>query len=118
MKTKIESAKKKLKEKYDFDCPILIVDGLGASTYPAIKGIRIGKDNNLDLIELFVIHEAYHIIFNIDQTEEFKEKDEGNPLPYFKKEMIIWNKIKEDFPELSGEVDWAIAGEKEALGIK
>jgi len=116
VEAKIESAKKRLKEKYNFEFPIIIVNGVGGSTHPT--GIRIGKDNPLSLIELFVIHEAYHILFGIDQTEEFKEKDKGNLIPYFKKEMLIWNQIKKDFPELSPEVDLAIAGEMESLGIK
>lgn len=111
----INKAKLRLKNKYNFEFLIILVDGRGGSTYPT--GIRIGKDNPLGLIEVFVIHEAYHIIFGIDQIEEFKEKNKGNPIPYFKKEMIIWNQIKVDFPDLEPEIDLAIAGEMESLGI-
>ena len=117
MEKEIESAKKKLKEKYNFEFPytISIGDGIGASTREGRT--NIGKENPLEVIEIFVLHEAYHMIFNIDQTKAFKEKDKGNPMPYFKQEMFIWNKIKKDFPELSPKVDSAIVGEMIALGI-
>lgn len=115
MEKEIASAKKRLKEKYDFDFPVILVEGTGGYTHP--QGNRIGKDNPLELIEVFVIHEAYHIIFRIDQKEAFKEKDNGNPIPYFEQEMWIWTKIKEDFPELSEQVNLAIIGEAASLGI-
>ncbi|MFH0831618.1 MAG: hypothetical protein V1886_02010 [archaeon] len=111
----INSAKKRLIEKYNFEFPVIIVEGLGGSTHP--EGNRIGRENPPELIELFVLHEAYHIIFNINQTEELKEKEKGNPMPYFTQEMWIWTKIKEDFPELSWKVSEAIIGEMASLGI-
>ena len=116
MQEKIDSAKKRLREKYKFEFPIVLVNDSGASIQPT--EIWVGKLNPLEIIEVTAIHEAYHIIFRIDQTETFKEKDKGNPLPYFEQEMWIWDKIKEDFPDLSDEVDLAIKLEKEALGIK
>ena len=116
MEESIKRALDKLNKKYNFNIPIRIVDGVNASTQPG--WIQIGKDNPTELLEVIVMHEAYHIIFNIDQTEEFKQKDKCNPHPYFKSEIIIWNKIKEDFPELTPFVDKAIGLEKEALGIK
>ncbi|UZE94114.1 MAG: hypothetical protein IB618_00865 [Candidatus Pacearchaeota archaeon] len=106
MKKEIESAKKKLKEKYNFEFPVKIVDGEGASLQP--EEIWVGRDNPLESIEVIVIHEAYHKIFGIDQVESFKEKDKGNFIPYFEEEMWIWNKIKEDFPELSFKVNFVI----------
>lgn len=115
MESKIESAKKKIKEKYGFERQVKIVDGEGASLHP--EAIWIGKDNPLEAIEVLVIHEAYHYIFGIDQTESFKEKDRGNVMPYFKEEMWIWNKIKEDFPELSFQVGQCILAEALTLGI-
>ncbi len=116
MEEKINSAKERLKDKYNFEFPIVLVDDFGASIHPT--EIWIGKHNPLEIIEVITIHESYHIIFRIDQTETFKEKDRGNPIPYFEQEMWIWNKIKEDFPDLSNEVNLAIELEKEALGIE
>lgn len=106
MEKEIESAKKRLKEKYNFESLVIIVDGSGASLHP--EGIWLGKDNPLESIEVLVIHEAYHKIFGIDQIESFKEKKKGNHRPYLEEEMWIWNKIKEDFPELSSKVGLVI----------
>jgi hypothetical protein len=106
MEKAIESAKKRLKEKYNFEfpVPINITEGSGARVNP--KGVFIGKDNPPEIIEIIILHEAYHIIFGIDQVKSgsFKEKDRGNILPYFQEEMWILNKIREDFPELSWQV--------------
>jgi|SRR3989344_2665965 len=115
MEKEIESAKKRLKEKYNFEFPVVIVNGTGGSIQPT--EIRIGRENDLEIIEVCVIHEAYHIIFNIDQRESFKEKDKGNVMPYFQQEMWIWNKIRTDFPELSWQVGIAIMGEMVSLGL-
>lgn len=115
MEEKIKSAKKRLKEKHNFEFPMVLVNDYGASIQPT--EIWIGNKNPLEIIEVAAIHEAYHIIFRIDQIESFKEKDRGNPLPYFEQEMWIWNKIKEDFPDLSNEVDLAIQLQKRSLRI-
>ena len=115
MEKEIESAKKRLKEKYNFEFPVILVNGEGASLHP--EAIWIGKDNPTESIEVLVIHEAYHLIFGIDQTKVFKEKDKGNPIPYFEQEMLIWNKIEKDFPELSWQVSDCIIAEACALGL-
>ena len=115
MEKAIESAKIKLKEKYNFEYLVILVEGEGASLHP--EAIWIGKSNPLDSIEVLVIHEAYHYIFGIDQTEAFKEKDKGNPMPYFEQEMWIWDKIKADFPELSKSVNKCIFCEACSLGL-
>ncbi len=115
MENKIESAKKRLKEKYNFERPVKIVSGEGDSLHP--EAIWIGKENPVEVIEILVIHEAYHYIFRIDQTESFKEKDKGNMMPYFEEEMWIWNKIKDDFPELSFQVGKCIVAQALTLGI-
>ncbi len=115
MEKEIESAKKRLKEKYNFNLPVIIGDGSGASLQP--EEIWIGRENPLESIEVLIIHEAYHRIFGIDQKESLEEKDKGNPMPYFKEEMWIWNKIKEDFPELSFKVDLVIRAQMLTLGI-
>jgi hypothetical protein len=115
MEKAIESAKKKLKQKYNFEFPVILVNGSGASAHP--EALWIGKDNPLESIEVLVIHEAYHIIFKIDQKYSFIEKDKGNINPYFNEEMWIWNKIIEDFPELSFQVKKCIIAEAYTLGI-
>ena len=57
-------------------------------------------------IEALIIHEAFHQIFlELDETEEFKEKDRGNIIPYLKKEIETWNKVKKEFPEYSNFID-------------
>ena len=49
-----------------------------------------------------IVHEAFHQIFKeLDETEEFKEKDKGNLTPYYRKEIMTWNKVKEEFPKYS-----------------
>ena len=99
----IQKGLNKIKEKYGLKgFEMEIVDGGEAS----INGgkIRIGKDNPIKLIECITLHEVYHVLMKIDQREDFKEKDKGNIIPYLKTKIKIWNKIKEDFPELSEKV--------------
>lgn len=104
VKEEIEKALNKVKEKYGLDGLVVeIVKGKEASI--GNGKIRIGEENPLKLIECITLHEAYHIIMKIDQTEDFKEKDKGNIVPYLKTKIKIWNKIKEDFPELSEKVN-------------
>jgi hypothetical protein len=115
IKKLVESAEKKLKEKYNFEFNIKLVGGEGASLHP--EEIWIGKENPERVMEVLIIHEAYHKIFRINQKDSFIEKDKGNPIPYFQEEMWIWNKIKEDFPELSFDVNLCIAAEMDALKL-
>lgn len=92
----------KLYKKYNFKCVVKIVDGSGASTHPA--ELWLGKETiknfSKEQTETLIIHESFHQIFEeLDETEEFKEKDKGNIKPYQKKEVMTWNKVKEEFPE-------------------
>ncbi|MBS3094331.1 hypothetical protein J4474_01565 [Candidatus Pacearchaeota archaeon] len=113
----IESAKKRLKRKYNFEfpIPIFIIDGIGAGIRQ--DKIFLGRENPLELIEVLVMHEAYHIIFRIDQVESgsLKKRDERDILPYVEEEMWIWNKMREDFPDLSGDITSAIIVEMAIL---
>ena len=90
--------------KYNLKFIVKIVDGSGASSHPA--ELWLGKETietlNKEQIEALIVHEAFHQIFKeLDETEEFKEKDKGNITPYLKKEIMTWNKVKEEFPEYS-----------------
>ena len=105
MEEKIKKALLKIKEKYHLDGFIVeIVEGNGAS----ISGnlIKIGKNNPLEFIECIILHECYHAILQINQTNDFLEKDKGNITPYIQTKIRIWNKIKEDFPELKEKIDF------------
>ncbi len=117
MEKDIELAKKRLKQKYNVEFPVLTYEGEGGWADPQKKEIYIGINNPLNAIEALVIHEALHLVLKIHQKESLKERERGNPLPYFKEEMLIWNKIVEDFPELSFVVGMCIKAQKRALKI-
>ena len=105
----INLAVRKICKRYRLKFGVKIVKGEGASIHP--KEIWLGKETIKNMgnkeIEALIIHEAFHLIYeDLDETEEFKEKDRrGNIIPYFKKEIKTWNRVKEKFPEYKDVVD-------------
>jgi hypothetical protein len=99
-----------LKKEYNLDFDIRIVSGSDASIQPN-NFINVGADFlnliSAEEISSLIYHEAFHQIFpELDETNEFKIKDEtGNLVPYYKKELQTWNKVKEIFPELTSAVN-------------
>ena len=99
-----------LRDKYKIAFNVRVVNGNDASIQ-ANNFIHIGADplNSISAEEIssLIYHEAFHQVFSdLDETNEFRIKDEtGNLIPYYKKELQTWERVKEKFPELSSAVD-------------
>lgn len=92
---------------------VKLVKGIDSSYQPP-NYFHLGEDAvklmGDDELKALIIHESLHGIFiELDETEEFRIKDEtGDWRPYIKKELETWKFVARLFPELKKGVEKGI----------